>query len=85
MDLTQAPKQFCDNVAVAFTNEYLLMGVSSGTTGVVYALTPQHAKRLTLMLTQHVVEYEKQFGEIKTDWPSKTPSPIQTSDLGDTK
>lgn len=82
MDFTKVPKQFCDNINVAFTSEFFLMAVASGEAAVAYALTPQHAKRLTLMMSQNIASFEKQFGEIKAEWPEKIPSPIQSSDLG---
>ena len=81
MDLTKAPKQFCDNVNIGFNNEFFLMGVSSGQTGIVYALTPLHTKRLMQMLKHDIENYEKQFGELKTEWSSNIASPIQVSDI----
>ena len=85
MDLTQAPKQFCDNINLGFSDEFFLMAVSSGQTGVVYALTPQHAKRLSQMLVNNIEKYEKQFGELKTQWTENVPSPIQADSLGGTQ
>lgn len=82
MDLNKAPKQFCENVNIGFTNEYFVLGVSSGEMGVVYSLTPGHAKRLAQALTHNVANYEKQFGELKTQWSENVPSPIQSGDLG---
>jgi hypothetical protein len=82
MDLTKAPKQFTDNINIGFTNEFFLMAIASGEAGIVYALTPGHAKRLSQMLAHNVSNFEKQFGEIKAEWSENIPSPIQWSDLG---
>ncbi len=81
MDLSKAPKQFCDNINVGFNNEFFVMAISSGQTASVFALTPEHAKRLMQMLSHDISNYEKQFGELKTEWSSNIPSPIQVSDL----
>ena len=81
MDLLKAPKQFCDNINVGFNNEFFVMAISSGQTAAVFALTPAHAKRLMQMLSNNISKYEKQFGELKTEWSSDMPSPIQISDI----
>lgn len=77
MDITQAPKQYCDNINVAFTEDVFLMAVASGQAAIVYALTPQHAKKLAQMLSHNVSKYENEFGEIKAEWSENVPSPIQ--------
>jgi hypothetical protein len=82
MDLSKAPKQFCDSINVGFTDEFFLMAVSSGQNTLVFALTPGHAKRLMQMLAHNITKYEEQFGELKTQWLNNIPSPIQISDLG---
>ncbi len=45
-DLKKAPKLFCESINVAFTPEYFVIGMTSGSQGTIYTLTPQHAKRL---------------------------------------
>lgn len=82
MDLAKAPKQFSDNINIGFTNEFFLMAIASGEAGIVYALTPGHAKRLSQMLAHNIAQYEKQYGEVPTEWSENVPSPIQTTDLG---
>jgi len=57
------------------------MAITSGNAASVFALTPAHAKRLIQMLSHKILEYEKQFGEIKTEWKNKIVSPIQFSDI----
>lgn len=81
MDIPKIPKQFCENITVAFSGEYFVMGMLTGENGVMYALTPQHMKRLQQYLTHQVAEYEKKFGEIRAEWKPGVMSPIQTKDL----
>lgn len=81
MDLNKVPKQFCENITVAFSEETFVMGMLNGEQGNFYVLTPQHMKRLTKYLVHQVGEYEKQFGEIKADWQPLVQSPVQTNEL----
>ena len=81
IDLSKLQKKFCDNIAAAFSQEFFLMGMFSGEEREVYALTPQHMKRLSQYLTTQVAEYEKKFGEIDAAWKPSIESPIQTKDL----
>lgn len=84
MDLNKIPKQFCENIMVAFSKEFFVMGMLTGETGVTYALTPQHIKRLSQNLAHNVADYERQFGAIDAEWTPGIQSPIQTKDvLGD--
>ena len=76
-DLKKAPKLFCESINVAFTPEYFVMGLSSGTQGTIYTLTPQHLKRLQQYLSHQVSEYEKEHGEIKANWNPNIVSPVQ--------
>ena len=81
MDLNKIPKQFCENIMVAFSQEFFVMGMLTGETGVTYALTPQHMKRLAQNLAHNVADYEKQFGPIQAEWTPGIQSPIQTKDV----
>ena len=36
-----------------------------------FLATPKHAKRISLLLQQQIAEYEKKFGELKTQLPEK--------------
>ena len=85
MDLTKVPKQLCENISVAFTQEYFVMAMLTGEQGVAYALTPQHMKRLAQYLAHQMTDYETKFGEVKAAWVPGMESPIQTSDLNGKK
>ena len=76
-ELKRAPKLFAENIKIAYTPEYFVMGMSSGEQAQIYSLTPAHAKRLKLYLEHELKEYEKQFGTIDTDWNPHVQSPIQ--------
>ena len=76
-DIKKAPKLFCENVKVGFTPEYLIVGLSSGNQAQIYALTPQHAKRLQQYLAHQLSEYEKEHGEITAEWNPNIVSPVQ--------
>jgi len=81
MDLTKVPKQLCENISVAYTQEYFVMAMLNGQEGTAYALTPQHMKRLAQYLAHQMSDYEKKYGEVKAEWVPGMQSPIQTSDL----
>ena len=81
MDLTKVPKQFCENISVAFSQEFYVMAMLAGENGIAYALSPQHMKRLAQYLAHQIEDYEKQFGEIKAEWKPGIQSPIQTKDV----
>lgn len=76
-DIKKAPKIFCESINVAFTPEFFVMSLSSGNQTGIYALTPQHTKRLQQYLTHQLAEYEKTNGEIKADWNPNIVSPLQ--------
>lgn len=81
MDLRTIPKEFCENVNIGATPEYFVLGLSSGEDEYAYVLTPGHAKRLAQSLLYNVKEYEKRYGEIKTEWAPGIQSPIQMIDI----
>lgn len=83
MDLTKVPKQFCENISVAFSQEFFVMAMLAGENGIAYALSPQHMKRLSQYLAHQIADYEKQFGEVKAEWHPGIQSPIQTKDVMD--
>lgn len=76
-DIKKAPKAFCENINLAFTPEYFVLGLFSGSQGSLYTLTPQHAKRLQQYLAYQINEYEKKHGEIRAEWDPKILSPVQ--------
>ena len=57
------------------------MAMITGETGIAYALSPQHMKRLSQYLTHQIEEYEKNFSEIQAEWKPGIRSPIQTKDM----
>lgn len=81
MDFNKVPKQFCENITVAFSQEFFVMGMLAGESGIMYALTPQHMKRLSQYLAHQIADYEKQFAAIDAKWVPGIQSPIQTKDI----
>jgi len=57
------------NVKLAFNEENFLLLLESGSQIYQFQLHPKHAKRILLRLTEKIGEYEKKFGELKTDLP----------------
>lgn len=76
-DIKKAPKVFCESINMAFTPEFFIMSLSSGSQTGIYALTPQHAKRLQQYLTHQISEYEKSNGAITAQWNPNIVSPLQ--------
>lgn len=76
-DFKNAPKLFCESINVAFTPEFFVMSVSSGSQASIYSLTPQHVKRLEQYLTYQIAEYEKVHGKINAEWSPNIVSPVQ--------
>lgn len=81
MDFNKVPKQFCENISVAFSQEYFIMSMITGEASMTYALTPQHLKRLSQYLAHQVAGYEEKFGAINAEWKPGIESPIQTKDI----
>ena len=81
MDISKAPKQFLDNVTGGFSEEFFVLAMLSGENAIAYALTPQHAKRLSQWLAYQISEYEKKHHAIEAQWIPGTKSPIQSTDL----
>jgi GTP cyclohydrolase I len=76
-DLKKAPKLFCESINIAYTPEFFVMGLSSGTQASIYSLTPQHAKRLMQYITHQMQEYEKEHGAVTATWSPTIVSPVQ--------
>lgn len=76
-DLKQAPKLFCESINIAYTPEFFVMGLSSGSQASIYSLTPQHAKRLQQYLNHQISEYENEHNEIVAEWKQAIISPVQ--------
>lgn len=78
-DLQKAPKMFAENIQLGYTPEYFVMGVSSGSQGHIFSLTPGHAKRLQQYLAHELKNFEEQHGEINATWNPNVKSPVQPS------
>ena len=64
-------------VNMGFDEEMFHFMITSGNQGRQFTATPKHAKRIYLLLKQQIENYEKQFGEIKTQLPER---PKNTTD-----
>lgn len=80
-ELQNAPKMFCENIRIGYSPEFFILGLSSGTQSNIYALTPEHTKRLLQYLTHEVAQYEKKHAEIKAHWDPNIVSPVQNVKL----
>jgi hypothetical protein len=76
-DLKKAPKLFCENITIGKSAEYFAMGLTSGSQAHIFALSPEHAKRLRDYLTYEIADYEKEYREIQTSWTPLVKSPVQ--------
>jgi hypothetical protein len=76
-ELKNAPKLFCESVNMAFTPEFFVMSLSSGSQATIYAFSPEHTKRLAQYLDHQVKEYEEKHGKIDAEWDPKIVSPVQ--------
>ena len=57
-------------VNMGFDEEMFHFLITSGNQGRQFVATPKHAKRIHILLQRQIEEYEKKFGEIKTQLPS---------------
>lgn len=76
-DFQTESKIFCESISVAFTPEYFIVGIASGSQNKMYTITPQHAKRFQQYLKHQVDDFEKKHGEIKAEWVPGVVSPVQ--------
>jgi hypothetical protein len=76
-DIQKAPKLFCEDITIASTQEFFVLGLRSGNQASIYSLTPQLTKRLLQHLAYRVTEYEKEHGVIKASWSPNVVSPIE--------
>lgn len=56
---------------MGFDEEMFHFLIASGNQGRQFISTPKHAKRIYLLLKQQIEEYEKKFGELKTQLPQR--------------
>lgn len=80
-DFTKIPKQFSESILIGYAEEYFALAILSGQNVASFALTKEHAKRLSLSLAHNIEDYERRFGEIKADWKPGIESPIQIPDI----
>lgn len=57
------------NVNISPSEEQFVFAIFSGNQVRQFLATPAHTKRIMLLLKQQVENYEKQFGELKTQLP----------------
>jgi len=57
------------NMSIMSNEEDFIFAISSGNQVRQFTANPKHAKRIYLLLKQQIENYEKQFGEIKTQLP----------------
>ncbi len=71
------------NVNVVQREEDFIFTIFSGAQARQFLATPKHAKRIYLVLKQQIENYEKTFGELKTELPPANPHTTQKEkDLG---
>ena len=64
---------------MGFDEEMFHFLVTSANQGRQFVATPKHSKRIYLLLKQQIENYEKQFGEIKTQLPDPKGTPPKNS------
>jgi len=69
---------FISMVNMRFDEEGFHFLFASGNQGRQFVASPKHAKRMHLLLKQQIENYEKQFGEIKTQLPDRLPASQQS-------
>jgi len=69
-------------VNMGFDEELFHFMITSGNQGRQFNATPKHAKRILLLLQKQVEEYEKKFGEIKTQLPERPKTTTEETKVG---
>ncbi len=67
---------------MAFDEEIFHFLITSGNQGRQFTATPKHAKRIFLLLQKQIEEYEKKYGEIKTQLPERPKNTNETQKIG---
>ena len=67
---------------MGFDEEMFHFLLTSGNQGRQFTATPKHAKRIYLLIKQQIEEYEKKFGEIKTQLPKNIKNTNEESKVG---
>ena len=73
---------FITMVNMLFNEEGFNFLITSGNQGRQFTATPKHAKRISMLLEKQIKEYEKQFGEIKTQLPEMPKQSQEENKLG---
>ena len=73
---------FITMVNMMFNEEGFNLLITSGNQGRQFTATPKHAKRILMLLEKQIKEYEKQFGEIKTQLPQMPKTSQEESKIG---
>ncbi len=60
---------FITNLQVSFSQEYAVLNVFSGNQVYRFALTPEHAKRIKMLLEKQLESFEEKHGELDTKLP----------------
>ncbi len=58
------------NINLNPTEEEFILMLMSGNNARQYSMNPKHAKRFSMLLQNAIAEYEKKFGELKTELPT---------------
>ena len=67
---------------IGFDAEMFHFLIASGNQGRQFIATPKHAKRIYLLLKQQLENYEKKFGELKTQLPERPQATQEKNKLG---
>ena len=67
---------------IGFGDEEFVLRFFSGNQGFQFAFSPKHLKRLSLLLEKHIEEYEKKFGELKTELPRMEKASAEKDNIG---
>jgi hypothetical protein len=82
-----ASKIYCDGANMAVMGglgNMFLLSLHSGGNAQVFSFTPEHAKRLSQLVSHHIKSYEEVHGLINVDdWTPEMKAPFQVKDLKD--
>lgn len=83
IQINMDPNSYMINMMnMGFDEEMFRFLIMSGNQGRQFTATPKHAKRIFLLLKQQIENYEKQFGEIKTQLPQMQKNTSEEPKLG---
>jgi len=83
IQINMDPNSYMINMMnMGFDEEMFRFLIMSGNQGRQFTATPKHAKRIYLLLKQQIENYEKQFGEIKTQLPSRPQGTQEETKVG---